>query len=267
MEVMNLNKEQLQEQIKMWEKFNFNGAYNEEIAKAKAQIEELELEELQEEKNLETMMLCSHKDLIGETTNTQYVSYSFLVKMGFVDSGENPTGEYQKFLYAKDLESRREELISEGIKVPSKRVLEKDIKFLSQLGYVDIINTRNNGLCYIIRQSVDGKYFITIPYYKWRELVDCLNKSTIRLFVILSIKCNYIDYTMITREYLCKCLGIEPTINNQKYIGRAIKLLKKAGQIDVRQKRETIKLDNGNLKSVTHNYYRLTTYEEWKNKE
>ena len=150
MEVMNLNKEQLQEQIKMWEKFNFNGAYNEEIAKAKAQIEALELEE----KDLETMMLCSHENLIGGTTNTQYVTYSHLVKIGFVDNGENPTGEYQKFLYDKDLENRRQELMAEGIKVPSRRVLLRDIKFLSKLGYVDLINTRANGLCYIIIKDV-----------------------------------------------------------------------------------------------------------------
>ena len=262
-----MNKEQLQEQIKMWEKFNFNGAYNEEIAKAKAKIEELEREELQEKKDIETMMLCSHKDLIGETTNTQYVSYSYLVKMGYVDNGENPTGEYQKYLYDKDLENRRQELMNEGVKVPSRRVLLRDIKFLSKLGYVDLINTRANGLCYIIRQSVDGKYFTTIPYYKWRELTESTNKNMMRLFVILSHKCNCVDYTMITREYFCKCLNIEPTEGNQNYIGRLTNSLKKLGLIYMKTDKEVITLENGITKCVKHNYYRLTTYEEWKNKE
>ena len=31
--------------------------------------------------------------------------------------------------------------------------------------------------------------------------------------------------------------------------------------------KEVITLENGMTKCVKHNYYRLTTYEEWKNKE
>ena len=62
-------------------------------------------------------------------------------------------------------------------------------------------------------------------------------------------------------------MNIEPTEGNQNYIGRLTNSLKKLGLIYMKTDKEVITLENGMTKCVKHNYYRLTTYEEWKNKE
>lgn len=215
------------------------------------------------------ILLCSHKNLRDSTTGKQYNSYSFAISLGRVGETE-VCGEYNKFLYEKDIEERREELLAEGVKVPSKKVLEQDFKFLSKLGFVDIINTKSNGLCYIIRQSVDGKYFTPIPLYKWRELVVSTNRNMLKLFVCISMHkdISITNEVKMTREYLCKLMNIEPTEGNKKYIGRMTKSLKKLGMIQITQDQEIVFDKEKNKKVVkTHNYYRLTTREEYENKD
>lgn len=284
--------EELKKQIAMWKGFN-NPLLEKQIAGAEAKIEELKQQdkvestkveyskididrafnkkvdtvEAEEEEEVKAeeydMILCSHQGLIKGTTGKQYNSYSYGVNMGRVDN-ERVNGEMNKFLYASDIEERRQELLDQGLKVPSRRVLENDFKFLSQLGYVDIINSRENGVCYILKQSKDGKYFTTIPLYKWKELVKVTNRNMLKLFTVVSIKCNCNDYEQITYEYLCKCMDIEPTDGNQKYIGTMVNALRKLGMIDIQQETDVVWDNEKNRKLVkTHYYYRLTTKEEY----
>lgn len=284
--------QQLEKQIQTWKNlsmFGF-GDYTKEIAEAETKIEEMKqqkdiniviLETKADTVETETidddtvdndtkadtidydMILCSHQELIKGTTGKQYNSYSYGVNMGRVDN-ERVNGEMNKFLYAEDIEERRQELLNQGLKVPSKRVLENDFKFLSKLGYVNIINTRENGVCYILKQSVDQKYFTSIPLFKWKELVISTNRNMLKLFTIISIKCNCYEFTQITHEYLCTCMGIEPTDGNQKYIGTMVNSLRKLGMIKINQKMDVWYDEEKGKKLVTkHNYYRLTTKEEY----
>ena len=174
--------------------------------RAKVEVEtEEEAEEIEEENDTINfdydILLCTHKPLLDGTTGKQYNSYSQGCVMGRADYKESVSGEMDKFLYAKDIENRRQELISQGVKVPSRRTLEKDFKFLEKLGYVNIINSRENGVCYRFSQSIEGKYFADIPLYKWKELVVSTNRNMLKLFTIISIKCNYEDFTQITLKY------------------------------------------------------------------
>lgn len=214
----------------------------------------------------EELFLCTHNDLITQTTNKQYNSYSYALQLGYVDN-ERVNGELNKFLYRKDIEDRRKELEESGVKVPSKRVLEKDLKLLSELGFVSIINTRDNGVCYIIRQSVNSKYFTIISVYRWKKLVTWSNPAMLRLYAILSTKCNCINHTHLTRKYLCMRMGIEPTESNQNYITNLMEGLKRLCVVHVKTKKEVTKLDNGKMKCVSHNYFRLTTEDEFKKGE
>lgn len=224
--------------------------------------EEVKAEEYENNEEYD-MILCTDQGLIKGTTGKQYNSYSYGVNMGRVDN-ERVNGEMNKFLYASDIEERRQELLDEGLKVPSRRVLENDFKFLSKLGYVDIINTRENGVCYILKQSKDGKYFTTIPLYKWKELVKVTNRNMLKLFAVVSIKCNCNDYEQITLQYLCTCMGIEPTHANENYISTMVNALRKLGMIDIQQEVDIIYSEEAGKKLVkTHNYYRLTTKEEY----
>ena len=91
--------------------------------------------------------------------------------IGFVNNLEGD--EMFKYIYDNQIDPKLEELKKEGIKVPSKNRLVKDLKLINeQLGinYVDIINSSENGLCYLIKQSIDNKYFTVVPLYKLREL-------------------------------------------------------------------------------------------------
>lgn len=184
---------------------------------------------------------------------------------------DNMDGEFAKVLYEKDIDERLEQLKNEGVtKLPSKSRLTKDLTLISnQLGaeVVNIVNTRDNGLCYIIKQSYTGKYFAPIPLYKWRELVVSTNKELLRLYMVISMHkdISTTNYVLMTREYLCKCMDIEPTEANQKYIGIAINSLFKLGMIDVEQE-DRIEFEDGQRKNKTYNFYRLTTYEEYEEK-
>lgn len=283
---------ELEKQIQTWKNLSMFQDFSKEIAEAETKIKELKqqdksltkdtvdntttkadieadtkakVEETEEEEEVKEydMILCSHQGLIKGTTGKQFNSYSYGVNMGRVDN-ERVNGEMNKFLYAEDIEERRQELLNQGLKVPSKRVLENDFKFLSKLGYVNIINTRENGVCYRFSQSIEGKYFADIPLFKWKELVVSTNRNMLKLFTIISIKCNCYEFTQITHEYLCIAMDIEPTDGNQKYIGTMVNSLRKLGMIKINQKMDVWYDEEKGKKLVTkHNYYRLTTKEEY----
>lgn len=236
----------------------------------KVEVESKEKVEEEAEEKSDTIdfdydiLLCTHKPLLDGTTGKQYNSYSQGCVMGRADYKESVSGEMDKFLYAKDIENRRQELISQGVKVPSRRTLEKDFKFLEKLGYVNIINSRENGVCYRFSQSIEGKYFADIPLYKWKELVVSTNRNMLKLFTIISIKCNYEDFTQITLKYLCIAMDIEPNHANENYLSIMVNSLRKLGMIDIEQEVDVV-WDEEKSKKVTktHNYYRLTTKEEY----
>lgn len=202
--------------------------------------------------------------------NDVYKNTTIGLVMGYV--GDRNEGEdMYKYLYEKDIESRLEELKSQGVnKVPSKKRIIKDfMQINSQLGadFIDIINTRENGLCYIIKQSVGNKYFTTIPLYKWKELANNTNKEMMRLFATISMHKDISTNTSVimTREYLCKCMNIEPTLGNKNYISEATNSLFKLGLVDI-ETEDRIELVDGKRVSKTYNWFRLTTYDEWKEK-
>ena len=103
--------------------------------------------------------------------------------------------------------------------------------------------------------------------YKWRELVISTNKELLRLYTVISMHkdISTTNYVLMTLEYLCKCMDIEPTEGNKKYISTATNSLFKLGMIDIEQE-DRIVFEDGQRKNKTYNFYRLTTYEEWKEK-
>ncbi len=211
----------------------------------------------------EYVIICTHEKLIKNVTNKQYNSYSQGCVMGYVDNGGD---EMYKYLYGDDIEVRREQLLKEGIKVPSLRMLKRDFKILNEIGYIDLVNTPN-GLCYRFQLSEEGKYFTTISLYRWRRLMTWTNKYMLRLYAIFSISCNTKEYKQLTRAYFCKALGMDINEGNLKYIGIQIDGLRRLGVIDVKQVHENILLEDGKtIKNVTHNKYRLTTDEEFRQK-
>lgn len=106
--------------------------------------------------------------------------------------------------------------------------------------------------------------FHRLFFYLWKELVVATNRNMLKLFTIISIKCSCYDYEQITLQYLCTCMGIEPTDGNQKYISTMVNALRKLGMIDIQQEADVIYSEEAGKKLVKrHNYYRLTTKEEY----
>ena len=101
--------------------------------------------------------------------NDVYKNITTGLVMGYVNDRKDGDEMY-KYLYEKDIDKRLEELKNEGIKkLPSKKRIIKDfMQIYEQLGvdYIDICSTKENGLCYLIKQSFESKYFTTIPLFK-----------------------------------------------------------------------------------------------------
>ena len=200
--------------------------------------------------------------------NQLYSNVIISLMIGFVNNLEGD--EMFKYIYDNQIEEKLEELKKEGIKVPSKNRLVKDLKLINeQLGinYVDIINSSENGLCYLIKQSIDNKYFTVVPLYKLRELTKCTNKEMLRLFVCISMHKDISteNSVIMKRSYLCKCMDLEPNEANKRHISEMTTALFKLGLIDIEVEYRT-EIQDGDFYGVQYNWFRLTTYDEWKEK-
>ena len=202
--------------------------------------------------------------------NDVYKNITTGLVMGYVNDRKDGDEMY-KYLYEKDIDKRLEELKNEGIKkLPSKKRIIKDfMQIYEQLGvdYIDICSTKENGLCYLIKQSFEGKYFTTIPLFKWKELMNHTNKEILRLFAVISMnkKISENDYVLMTREYLCKCMDIEVNEGNMNYIGSMCNVLFKLGHIDI-EVEDVVEFIDGKRVPKTYNWFRLTTQKEWEEK-
>lgn len=226
------------------------------------------------------IMLPTHKDIRnnsieecgrGRKRNTNDVYKNIVISLTIGKVGNNKmNAEYNKIVYEKDIDKALEELKAQGVKkVPSKSRLTKDLKQINkQLGikYVNIINTTDNGLCYQISQSYDNKYFVIVPLYKVKELLE-FKENLFRLFICISMHkdISMVNSVLMTRSYLCKCMDIEPNEANKNYIGNMVRMLFKLGLIDVEKEIRTEYI-NGVTKVKTYHFYRLTTHEEFKEK-
>lgn len=227
-------------------------------------------EELAEERGkLDGFPLLTHDDFLSNSKGGEFNTYSLLVSIGYVNK-ERSCLDMEKYLYENNLEEKLEELKKGGVKVPSIKTIKRHIKKLSNITInnqddftvINIINTPN-GIAYQIKQSYNGAYYYSIPYKQMVELINFTNSNVLKLYCILTYTCNQKGFIPVTRDYLCRKMGFENTRGNHNKISIMLSGLKKLGYIHIRQEHKTEPLDNGNLKSKTFNYIKLTTYAEW----
>ena len=214
--------------------------------------------------------LPTHADILNNTTSKEYKFLSNLISVS--NFNERGKGEnMEAYLYEKDLDKKLEELKEQGVKIPCKKTIQKHIKKLSSIEIdgnkpVISIESSHNGLIYKIAQSYDNKYYTTIPSEQLKDLIICTNDNMLKLYCIFkyTIEANKNEWTRIDRMYLCRHMGLEENRGNCNTISIAISGLMRLGYIKVEQ--EDIKEINeeGNVISKTVNYYKLTTFEEWK---
>ena len=152
-------------------------------------------------------------------------------------------------------------------KVPSKKTIQRHIKKLIESDVPLMKVEKYNGKVYYkLLNSIDGKYYIRVPYAQMRELVIVTNGHMLRLYAlvcsILRAKgCGYDKYYPITRKYLAECLGYNANSEVMlAEIGTMLRALCKLGHLECLE--ETRISDNGNTYKTIHSY-RRTTLAEW----
>lgn len=179
-------------------------------------------------------------------------------------------GNFKNYLYDNKMEEVMDflkELESEGAKVTNKRTVERHIKTILDLG-LDLIEVRNteNGIVYMLKSSIDNKYYVKIPYAQIRELLISTNKNMLKLFAFMKYMCNETDFKTIERKFIAEHIGISSkSVKNLDGISVMLNSLANLGFIEIMENVKVESDANGNKKVKTVLSYRLCTLEEYKN--
>ena len=217
-----------------------------------------------------SFILLTHKDFLENIKGSEFNTYAKLVTISKVNLNMGGTNrDMERFLYEENLREELEKLKKEGVKIPGVRTIETHIKKLSKISIdnkkfnvIEIVNTPN-GIAYKIKQSYEGKYFVSIPYKQMKELVIGTNQNMLKLYCIFNYMCNEEEYTKITRSFLCNKMGFVDTEGNRNEISIMINVLRKLGYLHIKQEHIKEIEDNGNIRMKTVNFYKLTTYKYW----
>ena len=194
------------------------------------------------------MQMVSHFEGI-----TQQDWNNYIAKRGYVKSIINLMKDIQK-------DYPNEEILADRtIKSHTRKLKNSDKPMIKS-------EEKNGKSYYKLLNSIDGKYYIRIPYQQMRELVIVTNGSMLRLYTLVcsilrAKKCGYDKYHPITRSYLAECLGYSTdTDDAAKAIGTMLTALCKLGHLE---RIETTEIDKENNTYKSKYSYRRTTLEEW----
>ncbi|MBQ8999803.1 MAG: hypothetical protein IJ086_14100 [Clostridium sp.] len=225
-----------------------------------------EVEEIKQTKDDILFPLPTHKNVL-ENKKIPYNLFATLMINSKFD--KNSKDEYRNYLYKNKMEDIMDFLNEleqrEGTKLTNKRTVERHIKTLLDCG-IDLMKVSNteNGIVYHIKSSVEGKYYVKLPYKQIRELIVSTNKNMLKLFAFLKVMCNENDFTTIDRRFLCEHIGLSAdSRNNMLAISTMTNSLAKLGFIEILQTTKIESDDKGKQTVKTINSYRVRTYEEY----
>lgn len=214
------------------------------------------------------VMLPSHDVVIGDK-KFPYSTYANLT----LNSKFDPVKKDGNYIYKNAIKKSIADFIEEAKeefpngKLPAPRTIEKHIKVMLK-NDIPLLKVENspNGVVYKLQPKIDNKYYVMIPYQKVRELVLCTNDNMLKLFVILSYKCNTENYTTLDRKYFARKLGLaDNSTKTLCSIGTMLDSLANLGFIEIEQ---TTRTDwdekQGREIGKKINSYRLTTLAEYK---
>ena len=217
-----------------------------------------------------SFILLTHKDFLENIKGSEFNTYAKLITISKVNPNMGGTNrDMERYLYEEKLIEELERLRNEGVKIPGIRTIETHIKKISKISIdgknfnvIEIVNTPN-GIAYKIKQSYEGKYFVSIPYKQMQELITGVKSNMLKLYCIFNYMCNEEEYTKITRSFLCNKMGFVDTEGNRNKISIMINMLRKLGYLHIKQEHIKEIEDNGNIQMKTVNLYKLTTYKYW----
>lgn len=214
------------------------------------------------------VMLPSHDTVIGDK-KFPYSTYANLT----LNSKFDPVKKDGNYIYKNAINKSIADFIEEAKdefpngKLPAPRTIEKHIKVMLK-NDIPLLKVENspNGVVYKLQPKIDNRYYVMIPYQQVRELVLSTNDNMLKLFVILSYKCNTENYTTLDRKYFARKLGLaDNSTKNLSSIGTMLNTLRKIGMIDIQQEiRTDWDEEAGREIGKKINSYRLTTLEEYK---
>ena len=152
-------------------------------------------------------------------------------------------------------------------KVPAKKTIQRHIKKLVESDVPLMKVEKYNGKVYYkLLNSIDGKYYIRVPYAQMRELVIVTNGHMLRLYALVcsilrAEGCGYNKYHPITRKYLAECLGY--STNSERCLAEIGTMLTALCNLGHLERIETTEIDKENNTYKTKYSYRRTTLEEW----
>lgn len=214
------------------------------------------------------IMLPSHNEVIGNK-KFPYNSYALLT----LNSKFDPVKKNGNYIYKNAINKSLTDFLEEAKeefpngKLPAPRTIEKHIKVMLK-NDIPLLKVENspNGVVYKLQPKINNHYYVMIPYQQVRELVLCTNDNMLKLFVILSYKCNTENYTTLDRKYFARKLGLaDNSDKNLKGIGTMLTSLANLGFIEIEQTTRTdYDEKQGREIGKKINSYRLTTLEEYK---
>ena len=217
------------------------------------------------------VLVVTHPDVIKEHGNEEFATYG---RAKCISNFEGTTiEEWNNYILKRGCQNAILDFMEQAKKdfpngkVPAKKTIQRHIKKLVESDVPLMKVEKYNGKVYYkLLNSIDGKYYIRIPYQQMRELVIVTNGHMLRLYAlvcsILKAKgCGYDKYYPITRKYLAECLGYSTNSNRcLDEIGTMLTALCKLGHLERLETTEISK--DGNTYKTIHKY-RRTTLEEW----
>ena len=229
------------------------------------------LEDTESKKKGRGVLVVTHPDIFKTHGNEEFATYgrmqmvshfdgttqqdwnNYIAKRGYVKSIINLMEDIQK-------DYPNEEILADRTIKSHTRKLKNSDKPMIKPG------EKNGKSYYKLLNSIDGKYYIRIPYQQMRELVIVTNGSMLRLYALVcsilrAEGCGYDKYYPITRSYLAECLGYSTNTDDAaKAIGTMLTALCKLGHLE---RIETTEIDKENNTYKSKYSYRRTTLEEW----
>ena len=223
----------------------------------------------QQNKDDVCFMLPSHNEIIQDKS-FPYNTYAMLtINSNF---NKNNKDEYKNYIYKSTVKKDISDFLEEAKKdfpdgkIPAIRTVEKHIRTIlaCDIPLVKIENSPN-GVVYKLKSSVDGKYYVRIPYVQVRELVVSTNKNMLKLFVILTYMCNTETHIPLDRKFLARQMGLSDNSHRGlDVISTLTTTLANLGFIEIKEETNPFKNEQGEVIYKTTNSYRLTTLDEYK---
>ena len=217
------------------------------------------------------VIVVTHPDVIKANGNEEFATYGrFKMVSNFEGTTQQDWNNYiTKRGYVKSIINLMEDIQKDypNEKILADRTIKSHTKKLTNSDKPMVKSEKYNGKSYYkLLNSIDGKYFVRIPYQQMRELVIVTNGDMLRLYALVcsilkAEGCGYDKYYPITRKYLAECLGYSTNTDDAaKTIGIMLTALCNLGHLE--RLEETLISKDGNTYKTIHSY-RRTTLAEW----